>query len=75
MRNEKCFSPSLSFLLIRYIFLDEYLDFGFICECFPSLAIWPTYCIQLSTFFSVLSNLSDLDLPIQIRKLRKAWWR
>ena len=26
------------------------LDFGFFFECFPSLAIWPTYCILLSTF-------------------------
>ena len=26
------------------------LDFGFFFESFPSLAIWPTYCIRLSTF-------------------------
>ena len=47
------------------------LDFGFFFESFPSLAIWPTYCIRLSTFSLVLSNLSVFDLPVNSRNLRK----
>ena len=39
-----------------------FLTLVFFFECFPSLSIWPTYCILLSTFFSVLSNLSDSNL-------------
>ena len=58
------------FLFAFFLFyIRWYLDFGFIYECFPSLAIWPTYCILLSTFFSVFSNLSVFDLPVNSRNL------
>ena len=40
-------------------------------RCFPSPAIWPTYCILLSTFCSVLSNLSAFHLSIDYRNLWK----
>ena len=49
------------------------LDFGFFFESFPSLAIWPTYCIRLSTFsFGPFQDLSVLNLPIHSRNLSKS---
>ena len=47
---------------------SEFLNFTLhtsnftLLECFPSLAIWPTYCILLSTFSSVYPDLSDFNL-------------
>ena len=49
------------------------LDFGFFFESFPSLAIWPTYCIRLSTFsFGPFQDLSALNLSIHFRNLSKS---
>ena len=55
--------------------LGLFLDFGFIFESFPSLAIWPTYCILLSTFSSVsFEDLSAFDLSIDLRNLSKIFY-
>ena len=71
MKGENLFSPLSSSAILFCLSLGLFLDFGFFFESFPSLAIWPTYCILLSTFSSVLSNLSVSHLSISSRKLRK----
>ena len=49
------FDYGVSFLLSPF-------NLHLVFECFPSLAIWPTYCIHLSTFCSVYPDLSDFNL-------------
>ena len=61
-------SSGLSVLLFtRFVSLDTFMV-GFIFECFPSLAIWPTYCIRLSTFLRSLRPFRFLSFD----RLRKA---
>ena len=68
-----CPSHFVSHHSVFLFFRINILDFGFFFESFPSLAIWPTYCIRLSTFcFGPFQDLSDFHLSIDLRNLSKS---